>query len=111
MTKDEVLPLAEAILAAHKQLPLVLLLLLACTPAQRDWRNSLYVDTSLAGTDDVEATTMNVGISYPLLGNLWGSMGGWTDIDGNIGPYWGMNYSFAPFAQTTVPQRVQQSSK
>jgi len=78
-------------------------LLVSCTPAQQDWRNNLYADVSVGGDQYKESTVVSTGLSYPLVWNVWGTMGMWSDFYGAYGPYWGLSYAWAPFAGGNNP--------
>jgi len=77
-----------------------LIFLSCCTASQRNWKENTYIDVSTGGTTtSVKDTFLSTGLSYPVTKNLWGSVGVWSDFVTSWGPYWGLSYSWAPFAK------------
>jgi len=77
---------------------LLTVLLLGCTASQRDWRQNTYIDVSAGGdTARPEDSFISSGINYPVVGELWGTVGAWSSMYGEWGPYWGLSYAWAPF--------------
>lgn len=76
---------------------LTLCLVISCTPAQNNWKNSITVDVSLDGEyENTELLYQSVGVSFPLWYDIWASTGIWTDRLQSTGTYWGISYSFYP---------------
>lgn len=73
--------------------------LASCTAAQKDWRNNLYFDISAGGDQEYKSTVTSAGVSYPLVWDVWATVGVWNDFYGTVGPYWGLSYAWAPFAK------------
>lgn len=71
--------------------------LAACTPAQKNWRSNTSIDIGVGGeSTDVNYTYPTLGVSYYLSGVSL-STGVWSDLYGNVGPYWAVGWSWLPF--------------
>lgn len=74
-----------------------LLFLCSCDHQQTNWKTNLYVDVSVSGAEEYGDTTVSAGLSYPIVGDLWATVGLWRGVNKDWGPYWGISYSFNPF--------------
>jgi len=83
---------------------LLIVLMTGCTSQHKNWKNNTYFDVSVGGEFKIRSTTTSVGVNYPLIGKLWVTTGVWKDLSGGFGPYWGVSYSWAPFAKK-VPNK------
>lgn len=76
----------------------LILLLLACSPAQRDWRANTSLDLGVGGeSSEIKYSYPYVGMSYYLSHGFSASLGVWHGYYNERGPYWGINWSFLPF--------------
>ena len=60
---------------------------------QARWYQNVSVDM---GVDVIDEIYPYFGLSYPV-GYIYFSGGFWSNIDGTIGPYFGLGYSWIPF--------------
>lgn len=72
--------------------------LCACTPAQRNWRKNVSVDTGM-GTQSLDPQNIfgYTGLSYWLGHGISVSGGVWRTVFPEWGPSVGVNYSITPF--------------
>lgn len=72
--------------------------LLSCSATQKNWRGNTSIDVGIGGESvNPKYSYPYVGASYYLDYGFSASLGAWTSFNGNVGPYWGANWSFMPF--------------